>query len=698
MKPVAAVLWGKGQAGTLAALDLFRVVAAVLVVAIHTAPLTTYSALGDFWFTRVLARVAVPFFLMVSGYFLARKNWRTVRVFWKKTALLYGLCALLYLPLNAYAGQLDRGFFRRIFTDGTFYHLWYFPGLLLGVPIAWALSRLGLRVALPLAGLLYLIGLGGDSYYGLISQIPAIKTGYNGIFQVFSYTRNGLLYVPLFLLLGAAGLRCSAKLALPGLLFSLGAMSLEGLWLHRLDVQRHDSMYFFLPLVMVFLFSLLLGANSEEDRRCRKLSALVYVLHPWCIVLVRGGAEVLNLEPLLIENSLGHFAAVLALTFLLAVVLLALRPSPVPPRTRAWREVDLDALAYNAMVLQHALSPGQKLMAVVKADAYGHGAVPVCRRLWKSGVRTFAVACLSEGIALRKACVRGTILILGYTPPEAVPLLRRWRLTQAIVDAAHGRALNAQGKKVRVQLALDTGMHRLGVPAGERDTIAALYQLPHLHITGVFSHLCVSDGQTDSDRTYTEEQLQTFYNTVDWMRKQGLDSGAIHIQASYGIWNLPSQPCTYARAGIALYGVGSDNGPVQNRLELRPVLSLRARVASVRHLRPGETAGYGRAFSSERETTLAVVTIGYGDGLPRELTQRGGEVLLRGRHCPMVGQMCMDQLLVDVTDLKTVAPGDVVTLLGRDGGQEIRAEAVAERCGTITNELLSQLGKRLPLA
>lgn len=217
MKPVTAISWGKRQAGTLAALDLFRVAAAVLVVAIHTAPLTTYSALGDFWLTRVLARVAVPFFLMVSGYFLARKNWRTVRAFWKKTALLYGLCVLLYLPLNAYAGQLDRDFFRRIFTDGTFYHLWYFPGLLLGVPIAWALSRLGLRTALPLAGLLYLIGLGGDSYYGLISRIPALKMGYDGIFQVFSYTRNGLFYVPLFLLLGAAGLRCSAKRALPGL-------------------------------------------------------------------------------------------------------------------------------------------------------------------------------------------------------------------------------------------------------------------------------------------------------------------------------------------------------------------------------------------------------------------------------------------------------------------------------------------------
>lgn len=161
------------------ALDRFRLLAAVLVVAIHTSPLSTYTALGDFYLTRVLGRVAVPFFLMVSGYFLAKGNWQKTWTFWKKTALLYGVCILLYLPLNIYAGQLDGDFPRRLVTDGTFYHLWYFPGLLLGLPIARFLGRWGLRIALPAAGLLYLIGLGGDSYYGLVAQIPALKTGYD---------------------------------------------------------------------------------------------------------------------------------------------------------------------------------------------------------------------------------------------------------------------------------------------------------------------------------------------------------------------------------------------------------------------------------------------------------------------------------------------------------------------------------------
>lgn len=224
-----------------------------------------------------------------------------------------------------------------------------------------------------------------------------------------------------------------------------------------------------------------------------------------------------------------------------------------------------------------------------------------------------------------------------------------------------------------------------------------MFRLPNLVVDGVFSHLCVSDSLEPGDVAYTQEQLTLFYDTVAWLRAAGYDPGKVHIQSSYGLWNLPAQPCAYVRAGIALYGVRSDNGPVQRSLDLWPVLSLRARVASVRTLRPGEIAGYGRVFQAGQETKLAVVTIGYADGLPRDLPQQGGQVLIRGRRCPMVGRMCMDQLLVDVSGLPEVAPGDTVTLIGRDGGQVIRAEELAACCGTITNELLSRLGGRLPI-
>ncbi len=353
---------------------------------------------------------------------------------------------------------------------------------------------------------------------------------------------------------------------------------------------------------------------------------------------MRGAAKLTGLEALLIQNSLAHFCAVAALTLCAALVLDALRPLRPAPCGRAWKELDLGALRHNARTLRSALSPGCTLMAVVKADGYGHGAVPVARCLRRDGVRAFGV-----------------------------------------------------------HLALDTGMHRLGLPAGDRSAIARMYRLKNLRIDGVFSHLCVSDSLKKEDMDATLEQLTLFYDTLDWMRTQNLSPGRVHIQASYGVLNLPPQPCAWARAGIALYGVYSSLSPVQRRLDLKPVLSLRARVASVRTLRPGERAGYGLAFQARQETRLAVVTIGYADGLPRQLPQQGGRVLIRGTFCPMAGRMCMDQLLVDVTALPDVQAGDVVTLIGRDGAQELRAEELAARCGTITNELLSRLGRRLEL-
>ena len=357
------------------------------------------------------------------------------------------------------------------------------------------------------------------------------------------------------------------------------------------------------------------------------------------------------------------------------------------PKARAWREIDLDALAHNARVLQGRLAPGSRLMAVVKADAYGHGAVPVARHLEREGIDAFAVACLSEGVALRRAGVQGLVLILGYTPPDEIPLMVRWKLTQTVADEEHGRALNAVGLSLPVHLALDTGMHRLGVPAEDTPALARLYRMEHLKITGVFSHLCVSDSRVSEDMDYTQQQLSRFFSVVDWLRRNGYDPGATHIQASGGILNLPPQHCDYARAGIALYGAAEGDG-------LRPVLSLRARVACVRTLAAGEQAGYGLDFRAEHETRLAVLTIGYADGLPRSLAQNGGRVLLHGRFCPMVGRMCMDQLFVDVADIPDVSPGDIATLIGRDGLRNMRVEELAWKCGTILNELLSRLGSR----
>lgn len=690
-----------GRGDGFPALDWFRLIAAVLVVCIHTSPLTSYTPLGDFWLTRVLARVAVPFFLMVSGHFLARNGWKSLWRFLKKILLVYGCAVVLYLPLNWYSAGIPLAQWpQALLIDGTFYHLWYFPAVALGALVARQLWRLGPGWALAVAAVLYLVGLGGDSYYGLASQLPALKAMYGAIFSVSEYTRNGLFFTPLFLLLGAAANDHSHPRPAPwalGFALSLGAMTAEGLWLHSLGVQRHDSMYLMLPVCMVCLFSLLLGENRGRNRQGAQVSLLVYVLHPWCIVVLRAGAKLLGLEQLLIENSLGHFAGVLVLSFLGAWVLSLLLPGHRNPRARAWREIDLEALAHNAWQIREALAPECDLMAVVKAEAYGHGAIPVARQLRKEGVKTFGVASLEEGIALRRHGVLGEVLVLGYTAPDQARQLRRWQLTQAVVDAAHGEALAAQGVTLKVHLALDTGMHRLGIPARDHEAIRRMYRLPRLKITGTFSHLCVSDSPAPGDKEYTRRQLELFYQTLDWMRGHGCPPGETHIQASYGIWNLPPQRCTWARPGIALYGVGSDDTPTRRQLDLRPVLSLKARVASVRELEPGQGAGYGLAFRPDTPRVLATVTIGYADGLPRSLPQHGGRVLIHGKRCPMVGRVCMDQLLVDVTEVPGVVPGDLVTLIGRDGRQQIRAEEVAAQCGTITNELLSRLGSRLPV-
>lgn len=676
-----------------ATLDRFRLFAAVLVVAIHTGPLGSFSPTADHVLTRVVARVAVPFFLMVSGYFLAAQNWQGTRQFFMRQLRLYLVAVALYLPLNLYQGSLT---LRGLLLDGTIYHLWYFPAVLLGVWVARGLAHWGKVPALIAATGLYLIGLGGDSYYGLVAACAPGKAFYDLLFQVFHYTRNGLFYAPLFLLLGAYARALPRRKAVPGLVLSGVAMLAEALFLYAQGWPRHDSMYLLLPLCMVCLFGLLLQENRARDRRAARMAMVLYLVHPWCIILVRGAAKLTHTTNWLVAQSLVHFTAVLTLSFLCAALWEQLRPAPADPRARAWRELDENALRHNAKLLQQHLGPTCRLMAVVKAEAYGHGAVRVARCLQQQGVRDFAVATLEEGIALRKAGIRGNILILGYTPPEQVRRLHRWQLTQTAVDADHAAALDAQKIPLRVQLALDTGMHRLGCPAEDTETIQSLFSLRKLHMTGVFSHLCVSDSAAPEDQAFTQTQLQRFDKAVTTLRKAGCEPGAVHIQASYGAMSLPTQPYTHARIGIALYGVGSDDQPLS--LEgLRPVMSLRARVASIHTLQPGETAGYGRAFTARRPTKLAVVTIGYADGLPRTLGEHGGAVLLHGQRCAIVGRICMDQTLVDVTNLPDVRPNDIATLIGCDGGEQLHAEEIAAACGTITNELLSRLGSRLAL-
>ena len=697
------------RGNTLGGFDRFRLPAALLVVAIHTGPLLSVSPLANDLLTDIWGRIAVPFFFAVSGWFLVprlrREGAAALGPFLKKALLLYLLSALLYLPLNLYNHTLqDSGasLLRDIFFNGTFYHLWYFPALALGACIVWALVRgLGRWAWLP-AVLLYLVGLLGDSWYGLTAALPPLRAAYEGMFLCFDYTRNGLFSTPIFLLLGGwlAGRprRNRPGLYGVGLLVSLALLTTEGLLVKHFDLARFDALYLTLPLCVGLLLLWLAALELPAVPALRGWTAAIYVLHPWCIVLVRGGARVVGLTGLLVDNSLGHYGAVVLLSALLALPFAFYRPAKADPRGRAWIEINAAALRHNLSALSALLPEGGKLMPVVKANAYGHGDLAVARICAGEGVRAFAVATAAEGVRLRRGGVRGTILVLGCTGPGEVPLLARYRLTQAVVSAEHARALDAQGRRISVHLKIDTGLHRLGIPWDDVEGLVAPFACKNLKITGVFTHLSDAEALDEASQARTLEQLRRLQSAVDGLRKAGFDPGAIHFQGSYGLLNYAdSLPCDFARPGIALYGVlSSPDHHTRSAAELRPVLSLRARVTQLHHLEAGEAAGYDGAFTARRPTVLAALSIGYADGWPRSLSNGAGQVLIHGQAAPVAGLVCMDQLLVDVTDIEGVSPGDTATLIGRDGAAELTAGQAARAAGTITNELLSRLGPRLP--
>ena len=361
---------------------------------------------------------------------------------------------------------------------------------------------------------------------------------------------------------------------------------------------------------------------------------------------------------------------------------------------RVWANIDLDALSDNVREIRSKLHPGCEFMAVVKADAYGHGAVEVSARLRREGVNALAVATVSEAVQLRQHRIDGDILVLGYTHPVYTNLLTDYDLIQLVVDEAHAKALNEEGQKLRVHLAVDTGMHRLGIAADNITELENIYNNTKLSVEGVASHLASSDSMDANDVDYTDMQIKRFFNTVNELKSKGYNTGKVHIQASYGMVNRPDLPCDYVRMGIAMYGVQSSNEAAIKGYRLRPVLSLQARVAQVRGIDAGESVSYGRAFIAEKPIKLATISVGYADGIPRQASGKGMLCIADGRRIPVIGRICMDLLMVDATDTD-LKQGDTVTIIGREGNTEIRCEDLAEAAGTITNDILCRLGSRV---
>lgn len=699
-------------------IDYFRFIAALLIVAIHTSPLASFSETGDFILTRIIARVAVPFFLMTSGFFLISRytyNTEKLGAFVKKTALIYGVAILIYIPINIYNGyfKMDNllpNIIKDIVFDGTLYHLWYLPASIIGAVIAWYLvKKLNYPKALIVASVLYLIGLFGDSYYGITEKISCLNSLYDYIFQVTDHTRNGIFFAPIFFIIG--GLIADNRPQITfgksiwGFAVSFALMFGEAFALHHFDLQRHDSMYVFLLPCMYFLFNVILHFKGKRLVTLRTTSLIIYIIHPMMIVVIRLFSKLFHLQSMLVENSIVHYFMVCLTSVVFGAVLTAIwnkyKPKKAKHTTdtdRAYLEIDLNNLEHNVKVLKGAMPQKCKLMAVVKAEAYGHGIYEIATHLGKIGVKAFAVATIDEGIKLRQYGVSGEILILGYTAPARAKELRKYDLTQTLIDYEYSLLLNKQGYAVMTHIKVDTGMHRLGFDAKDIENISAVFSMKHIKVSGIYTHLCAADSVDEKDIFFTNVQIESFYNLLNQLKKKGITIPKIHIQSSYGLLNYPELKCDYVRAGVSLYGVlSSPNDRTKLQLDLRPVLSLKSRVILLREIKKGDSVGYSRSFVANRDSLIAVLPVGYADGYPRNLSCQKSYVLINGHQAPVVGKICMDQLAVDVTDIPDVKVGITATLIGKDDDEEISAPMIADNSESITNELLSRMGQRLKI-
>lgn len=368
--------------------------------------------------------------------------------------------------------------------------------------------------------------------------------------------------------------------------------------------------------------------------------------------------------------------------------------------SRAWIEINLQNLRHNIRLIRTLLQPGSDIIAVVKADAYGHRAKIIAPCLQDMGIDSFAVATLDEAIELRESGITGTILILGHTDPIFIQELLEHKITQTVIDKAHGLQLDAaaaqRGRKLDVHLKIDSGMHRLGIDTRQPEEAAALLALKNLNYTGIYTHLAATDSIAPEDIAYTHGQIESFQAMIGTLKEMGIQVPRTHMQNSYGLLNYPDVICDSVRVGAILYGMGCKEPQKSNVvIDLRPVLSLRAKIATVRTLAEGECFGYGMMFRATRESRIAILPLGYVEGLPRKLACGKGTALVNGRRVPIAGLVCMDQLALDVTDVPGTIPGDVATFIGRDGEEEIGIVDVAVAAETLHVEIYCRLGRRV---
>jgi alanine racemase len=374
-----------------------------------------------------------------------------------------------------------------------------------------------------------------------------------------------------------------------------------------------------------------------------------------------------------------------------------------------WAEISLGAYAHNIKELKRITRPPARLMAVVKANGYGHGAVEVAREALHNGAQYLGVARINEAIPLREAGLSAPILIFGYSPPALAPMLIDYELTQTVYSLSTARALSEQatrkGKKINVHLKVDSGMGRLGflleaINTIPNDTpvnnpvreIEAITRLPGLTVEGIFTHFATADS---ADKSYADLQLDRFMDFLNRLQKEGLEPPLRHAANSGALIDMPDSHLDMVRPGIATYGLHPSDEINKSMVDLKPVMTLKSKIIHLKKVPPGFNISYGITFQTKNRTTIATIPVGYADGFNRLLSSRG-YMLVHGQRVPIVGRVCMDLTMLDVGGISGVALEDDVVVFGEQGDEAITADEIAASIGTINYEVVSTITGRVP--
>ena len=368
---------------------------------------------------------------------------------------------------------------------------------------------------------------------------------------------------------------------------------------------------------------------------------------------------------------------------------------------RCWASVDLAALSQNYRSIRRFLTPGCRYLAIVKADGYGHGAATVASLLQKEGADWFGVATMEEALKLRRQGIYRPILVLGYTDPAAASILASNTITQTLFSEEYALQLAQEaaraGCTVDCHVKIDTGMSRLGFEAENPGTVPLIEKLAaesRLRLTGIFTHFAVADEDTEVSREFTERQFTLFMQVCNRLQAAGVNVGLRHCCNSAGTLLHPDYHLDMCRIGLSQYGLDPDPC-MKDLLQIRPAMSLYTVVSMVKEIPAGATVSYGRQYTAPSSRRIATVAIGYADGYPRALSNRA-EMLLHGKRAPVVGRVCMDQLMLDVTDIPEARMGDIAVAAGCEGDESITFDDWARWAGTINYEVLCGISKRVP--